>query len=475
MLRPRALLRIGWALAVAIGTGCGAGSPSAPPNIVLISIDSLRPDHLGAYGYERDTSPTIDRLAREGARFENVLSTTSWTLPAHAALFTGLYDSTHGLVDNGQKLDDGHVTLAEVLKARGYETAGFFGGPYLHPVFGLSQGFDVYQSCMTTTDDDARERRVRREARLRRGRSHKDITGPRTQAEIARWAEARTATSPYFLFVHLWDVHYDFVPPSPFDEIFDTGYKGGVTGRLMTDPNIRPNMGRRGLEHVISLYDGEIRWTDHVLDEILADLASRGMLENTLVVITSDHGEEFFEHRSKGHAKSLFDEVLKVPLIFWWPDALEAGLVVSQQVRLVDLFPTLAGFAGATGLVSQGRDIAPLLRGEPMEPAPSLAELYLDGRSQHALRTDTSKSYRFEADGPAYLYSLDRDPEEKNWIAPGDESLEEERARAERELDEAVQGALHLRELLGDRKPGNAELPDELAAELQSLGYLDGP
>ena len=119
------------------------------PDIILISIDSLRPDHLGCYGYGRPTSPTIDALAQEGVRCASAVSTTSWTLPAHAALFTGLYDSAHGAVDNGTKLVDSHVTLAEVLQDAGYQTAGFYGGPYLHPMFGLGQGFETYESCMS--------------------------------------------------------------------------------------------------------------------------------------------------------------------------------------------------------------------------------------------------------------------------------------------------------------------------------------
>ena len=125
------------------------------PDIILISIDSLRPDHLGCYGYRQPTSPTIDNLAGDGVRFENAISTTSWTLPAHAALFTGLYDSAHGLIAAGLRLADANVTLAEVLSQAGYQTAGFFGGPYLHPTFGLDQGFQTYQSCMTTLPDDA--------------------------------------------------------------------------------------------------------------------------------------------------------------------------------------------------------------------------------------------------------------------------------------------------------------------------------
>jgi arylsulfatase A-like enzyme len=190
--------------------GCSGDPKPAPPNIILVSIDSLRASSLGCYGYKRETSPFIDELAEKGVRFENAISTSSWTLPAHAALFTGLYDSTHGLVDNGQRLADGLVTLAEVLRARGYHTAGFFSGPYLHPTFGLARGFDVYESCMTTTPDEASEEEIRGGAQLVAGPSHRDVTGPRTLEKVSRWAD-RDLEEPFFLFVHLWDVHYDYM------------------------------------------------------------------------------------------------------------------------------------------------------------------------------------------------------------------------------------------------------------------------
>jgi len=178
------------ATALAASAACGAEHGAARgPNLLLVSIDSLRPDHLGCYGYARDTSPVIDRLAREGVRFQTAVSTTSWTLPAHAALFTGMYDSAHGLVDNGLSLSDAHRTLAEELALHGYQTAGFYGGPYLHPTFGLSQGFGHYQSCMTAVAEGASAEEVRAESRAPRGAAHEDVTGPRTVEEFGRWLD----------------------------------------------------------------------------------------------------------------------------------------------------------------------------------------------------------------------------------------------------------------------------------------------
>jgi arylsulfatase A-like enzyme len=224
------------------------------PNIVFVSIDSLRRDHVGCYGYGKATTPVIDALAADGVRFDSAVSTTSWTLPAHAAMFTGLYDSTHGLYDNGLRLAPEHATLAEQLAASGYHTAGFYSGPYLHPTFGLGDGFEVYTSCMTAVDAGAGDEHVRSESRAPAGKSHDDITGPRTVAEVTRWADQRPQDRPYFLFVHMWDVHYDFIPPPPYDTRFDPDYTGTLSGvDFMGNPAVNPQMAPRELEHLLAL------------------------------------------------------------------------------------------------------------------------------------------------------------------------------------------------------------------------------
>jgi len=439
---------------------------------VLISIDSLRADHLGCYGYPRETTPFIDSLADRGVRFENAVSTTSWTLPAHAAMFTGLWDSTHGLVDNGLRLGDGQRTLAEVLGERGYRTAGFFGGPYLHPTFGLGQGFDVYQSCMTTTADDASAETIRQGALYGRDRSHADVTGPRTRDEVTRWA-ATVADGPYFLFVHLWDVHYDYIPPREYVEMFDPDYRGDLDGaEFTTNERLRPDMPRRDLEHLIALYDGEIRFTDDILRQIFAMLEERGLLENTLVTITADHGEEFFEHGGKGHQETLYEEVVRVPLIVLWPGRFEGGRVVADQVGLVDLMPTLARLAGDTeDLPVQGRSLDPLLRGESIPSRPSLMELLVNGRTMRGLRTNDVKVIRVRDGEPAALLDLRSDPAELRPVLPGSER-EPERREWERRLDRTVAEAAAMGELLQEAGPERIELREELLERLRSLGYL---
>jgi arylsulfatase A-like enzyme len=455
--------------------GDGPGVAATPPNVVLVSIDSLRPDHLGSYGYAKPTSPTLDRLAAEGVRFATAVSTTSWTLPAHAALFTGLYDSAHGLVDNGISLAKTHETLAEKFRAAGYQTAGFFGGPYLHPTFGLGQGFDTWQSCMTTLPDDVAPGALR--AAILRGQdpSHQDVTGPRTVRELTRWLE-QARPGPFFLFLHLWDVHYDYIAPESLVRIFDPDYTGSLDGRnLIANPAISAALPPRDREHLLALYDAEVRFSDQTLEQILAALAARGRLENTLLVVTADHGEEFFEHGGKGHQQTLYEEVVRVPLILHWPGQLAAGSVVAAPVRLIDVMPTLLELAGigssaptqGGSLVPlQGRSLVPLLRGRTLPEEPALSELLVDGRDLRALRTRTHKLIADQRAGYAGWYDLVGDPGEQHALPDSPAARE-----ALEQLAATTRGALDLRTRHA-LTPEPAELDALLRESLESLGYL---
>ena len=444
-------------------------APARRPDVVLISIDSLRPDHLGCYGYPKPTSPTIDRLAAEGARFDTAVSTTSWTLPAHAAMFTGLYDSAHGLVDNGLELDAGHATLAESFASAGWHTAGFYGGPYLHPTFGLDQGFETWTSCMTTTSDDEPEADLRRAVGSGKNRSHEDVTGPRTLEAVERWA-AQLDGRPFFLFLHLWDVHYDYIPPREYVEMFDPGYEGTLDARnLPRNPAVHVRMAERDKEHLLALYDGEIRFTDDVLAKILAVLEAKGRLENALVVVTADHGEEFFEHGAKGHQRSLNEEVVRVPLIVRWPGVVPAGAVVETPARLIDLYPTIASLAGVACPPVQGRDLAPALRGERLEPEAALLELLVRPIELRAWREDEFKVIRGQPpkSAPVKLgYDLEADPREQRPVPSADERI----PVALRALDEELERSIALRESRGiGASPFRADA--SIDARLRTLGY----
>lgn len=462
-LRTRAAVVV-----VGLATACGpdldppSTSPTKNglqrrPDVVLISIDSLRHDHLGCYGYPKPTSPTIDRLASEGVRCEVAVSTTSWTLPAHAAMLTGLFDSAHGVVDNGLALSPARITLPEVLSESGWDTAGFYGGPYLDPIFGLGQGFERYESCMSP------------EA----GNSHEDVTGPRTLGAVERWLAEVVKdgnAEPFFLFIHLWDVHYDYKPPASYVEIFDPAYAGSLDASdLPHNSAIAPDMAPADLQHLVALYDGEIRFTDEILGRILDAMDRSGRLRDALVVVTADHGEEFFEHGGKGHQKTLFDEVVRVPLIVRWPGHLPPGTVVRDQVRLVDLAPTILSLAGVSKRPPmQGRDISPLLRGEPMAPESALIELLVDRNDIRGSRTQAEKVISWRHAGRSFLYDLVRDPNEANPIAEPSPRLTAALAGLERVFEAGSENASRS-------EAGRVEIAPDLARRLGVLGYAGEP
>jgi arylsulfatase A-like enzyme len=362
--------------------------------VLLVSIDSLRPDHLGCYGYERDTSPVIDALAAEGVRYETVAAPSSWTLPAHATLFTALPPEGHGLRVDATALTDEAVCLAEVLRDAGYATSAFVGGPFLRRMYGLDQGFDHYDESVVRSFRDAQ----------------RGSTSPELVANATDWLsdwDRDGRERPFFLFLHLWDVHYDYAPPPPYDRMFDPDYTGDITGNdFETGRTIHRNMDPTDLEHVVALYDGEIRFTDEHLGQLLAQLDELGLRDDLLVVVTADHGEEFFEHGAKGHRKNLFDPTLLVPLVMRWPGRLPAGEVVQNQVRLQDVPTTILALAGVEppfGFGFQGQGAPRALRPDQGDGAvdsagdnngsghPAYADL--EGRVT-TLRTDRYKFVR---------------------------------------------------------------------------------
>lgn len=471
----------GWALACCLVVG-GCATDPVTPNVVLVSIDSLRADHLSAYGYERLTSPHIDALARSGALFEDAFSTTSWTLPSHIALFTSMYDTVHGVVSHGRALDPLRTTLPQVLGQHGYATAGFYSGPYLIPAFGFGRGFDTYVPCMDYLDADAMERTDLVPASHRA--SHGDVTSPCLYDAVASWLDGRR-DKPFFLFVHMWDVHYDYIPPADYAQRFtDPAYESSIDFTdLQNNPAINRGMDRRDLAHLIGLYDGEIAFTDHYLGRIVERLESLGLRDDTLIVVTADHGEAFFEHGLKGHQNDLYDEVLRIPLIFSWPGHVVAGRHYTEQVSIIDIMPTILGLADIPAPPEiLGRDLSPLLRDErESDHAGStvFAELTVFGRSYDlhlkALRTPQYKAVANLAPPGGGrprvdVYDLAADPGEQRPIGRDRADL----ARmAARQLDEMItRSEEYARGLPREAADGSAPDLAPIRDRLRALGYL---
>jgi arylsulfatase A-like enzyme len=408
-----------WALAGA-GRPLERSAPGARPNVLLVSIDSLRADHLGGYGYARDTSPAIDALAREGVLFEHAISSAPWTVPAHMTLLTGLPPELHGVISARQKLAPDATTLAEVLQGAGYETAAFVSGPTVMASYGFDQGFASYDESMV-------EQRPRH--------AGGSVTSPGltdlVSGWLRRWSEAGRR-APFFVFLHMWDVHDDYVPPAEYARRFDPDYTGDLDARgFEMNPRLKPSMDPRDLQHLIALYDAEIRYTDDHLARILATVRALGVLDDTIVVITADHGEEFFEHGQKGHAKTLYDEVLRVPLVVRYPRRIAFGRRVGAQVRLMDVAPTILGLArvpapdgfggDVLALEHRAADLTPYVAGQRPAPVPPLVAFSSNRwlkADQHAVRTATGKLIRHDRPPPSRpakteLFDLAVDPGEQ--------------------------------------------------------------
>ena len=474
--RPAALTKPLLAALAAACAACGGGQESERPNVVLISIDTLRPDHLGCYGYHRPTSPNIDALAEQGALFEQHISSAPWTLPAHTAMFTSVPDSVHGVVDAVRfRLSEAFETLPESFQGAGYRTGGFFAGPYLHPAFGLGQGFDRYVDCVQTVPDgevDEDNEWSMRDPVLRA--SHHGVTNDKVYAEWQRFfGEASVEEEPFFAFVHLWDVHFDFTPPPPYDTLFDPDYDGPFTGRdFFYDPAINAAIPERDKEHIIALYDGEIAWTDEIVGRIRHDLGAAGLLEDTILVITSDHGTELFDHGGKGHRTTLYDEQIHIPLIIHQPGVVRPARFAGQT-RMIDLGPTLRDLAGLPAVsTTMGESLGPFLRGERegAPDRPAVSELMSVGRNLRSLRVSGGKYVVNHDNGGSAWFDLMGDPAE---LQPLDASASDGGAALKRLYDAAAAEIISGIE----RAPASADAADVPASIRRSLaanGYAGG-
>ncbi len=471
-------------LLAGILTGCT--EDAGPLNIVFISIDSLRADHVGCYGYGRNTTPVLDRLAAQGAVFENVVAESSWTLPTHVTMLTGLGGLTHGVNEFvGARMAEGQVTLAERLQEAGYRTWGIYSGPYLHPVFGFGRGFDGYEGVLGDTeldeqDFDLAQTGADRAVMAENARSHRMATSDLVSEKATAFIRAQ-AEHKFFLFLHYFDVHYDYIPPEEIWRQFDADYDGTLTGEnFRRNGDIHPDMDPRDLEHILALYDGEIFYTDLFIGKVLEALDENELADDTLVVVTSDHGDEFFEHGNKGHAQTLFDEVLMVPLIMRLPGRIQAGLRIPEQVRHLDIAPTLASFAGLEAYTSdEGRDLHSSLTGGEVVPIQgAVSSLSRNGRLL-SYRNPGMKYlvHRGRSEIAERLYDLSTDPEEqvpllqKSEITPDHRpSLAMIKALPDPRIRQRF-SAIASRDL-GPPATENPEIPKELLEQLRSLGYV---
>lgn len=326
-----------------------AAAPGAP-NVLLIIWDTARALSLSLYGHSRETTPELTRFARNGTVFESAFATSSWSLPAHASLYTGRYPHETN-VGHSTPLNTDFPTLGEVLAKHGYVTGGFTGNLYFGSRdFGMARGFSWYEDASSLTWEKVAStyslsRRVL-SAWLRVKHSHEElVTRPADdlRADVARWIDRR-GNHPFYAFVNFFDAHAPYVSPRPFNVAFSpTPPRYWIEEPRPTDPAV--------LRELETAYESAIRYLDHELGLFLADLERRGVLRNTLVIITADHGEQFGDHGTQylGHERSLYTSVLRVPLVMVYPPRVPAGVRRAEVVSIRDIPTTVLDVLGLDG------------------------------------------------------------------------------------------------------------------------------
>lgn len=417
--------------------------PARAPNILLIVMDTVRAASVSACGYERDTTPALRALAQRSIRFERALATSSWTLPSHASMFTGRYPYELSTTWT-TPLDGTHPVVAEYLSARGYRTGGFVANLlYCSREFGLARGFSHYEDYTKVGDEIVFHSHVLRELAnanvVRRALRYYKPLGAKSAADVNRdflaWVD-RDPSRPFFAFLNYMDAHEPYDAPSPFAERFDrTGtrpriaqwdYEGRGAHRSATD--VSPVE----IEAELDAYEAGIAAMDDAIDRLLADLRARGRLDDTWVVVTSDHGEQFGEHGHHGHGASLYTQETHVPLMVWHARALEAPRSIAGPVTLRDLAATLTGFVGEGASPFPGRS---LMRPDDGWDADGEASPVLSqhGVQHRSIREPPGRTPRIEAlvvgrhrvirraDGVCEVYDLAADPREKANLADTEE------------------------------------------------------
>jgi len=426
--------------------------PEGQPNVVVVLIDCLRADHVGVNGAARPATPNIDALAAEGVNFRHAYAQATWTRPSVPSLLTGLYPSEHGLIafeqtvtdkTEGAKLSDDVVTLAEVLKASGYSTALIADQYQLAPQFNLTQGFDHYDN--------------------------KAGPAPRLNRDFLHWVDG-LESGPFFAYLHYLDIHWPYCPPPAVRRVFDAGKSSlnfcqnwrGLrddinAGKVQLSSDDRQAMSAR--------YDEELLDLDARLGELFRELKERDLWDQTLVVVTADHGEEFMEHGAVGHGQSLYDELMHVPFVVKPPSSWRAPRGASRDglMETRSLVPTLVAAAGASIIPRyEAPSLLPWLRATP--PAAPASFVVAEEGEGVALRTETWKLIRDAPGAEDRLYDLVADPgETKNVAAANPAELASLRTKLQRWRE--------------DRRPSAAEpmvLDSEVDKGLKALGYITG-
>jgi arylsulfatase A-like enzyme len=439
-------------LPAAIALACLGCGEAPPPNVLLVTIDTLRADRMSAYGHARDTTPWLSELAADGVRFDRAYASSSWTAPSVVSLLTSLEPATHG-IEHGHLKDrviveqevipDALPFWPELLRNAGYRTFGITANTHLYGRFGFARGFDRYE-CVGFLDAD------------------------RVLEVLLGWRDEIADSQPWFVWIHLLDPHARYTPRAPWiGDWFPDYRREWQPLRHVLVPGSYKELGAapgtRRFELVQALYDSEIRYSD---EAIRVAATALNLSERDLVVVTSDHGEEFLEHDHFGHGVSLFEEVLRVPLLLRLPGLRHAGRVIDTPVAAIDVLPSVLDALDLPAPPElQGRSLLPLLEGDAAEEvavSASLARFPYLGKD--ALIQGRWKLVKPRNSEERLLFDLESDPGEQTDVS-----------ERERERSEAMALALARRlEAARERRvePGSVELSSEELEQLEALGYV---
>lgn len=407
---------------------------SGSPNILFITIDTLRADRLGCYGYKVGRTPNVDALANDGVLFENARTAVPLTLPSHATMFTGLYPTATGVRDNlYYSLPDDTHTLAEVLKEHGYVTSAVVGAYVLHSKFGLAQGFDYYNDHFGGVAGETSGNYPERNAQQ--------------TADIAiEWLETHAKKKRFFLWVHFFDPHAPYRPPEPY-------------ASELSNP-----------------YDGEIAYTDYHLGRLLKELNQLGLDSNTVIIIAGDHGEGLGEHGESTHGLLVYDSTLRVPLIIKAPQW-NGGKRISRIVSLVDVFPTVLSFAGIRNseINTQGIDLANLVveKGKGKDEGKAREAIYFESRNGYneygwaPLRGLVIGKYKYIEAPSQQLYDVESDPNELHNLADEEKKLADKLANKLSVIAKTITSEV--------TSSARGAVSEADVAKLRALGYISAP
>ncbi|MDO8602287.1 MAG: sulfatase [Candidatus Omnitrophota bacterium] len=419
-------------------------------NVLFITIDALRPDHLSCYGYKRNTSPNIDKLSREGVIFTQAISASSSTISSVPSIMTSTYPDVHGIWEFGNFLDSSIVTLESVLKKNNFYTGIISAQLYPHLI---SRG-------------DFFSKKLKLDAKA---------------DEITDWAIdwlGKNKNKKFFLWLHYFDPHGPYTPPSPYDEMYikDRFYEKGIEIPLLNKerggfggiPGYQAQDGNKDKNYYIAKYDGEIRFTDNQIGRLINALKETGLLHKTIIIITSDHGESLGEHNYYfDHGAYLYDNLIKVPLIIYFNSFVPLNKTINQQVSLIDIMPTILDIAKVRlhrQAKFEGVNLVPLISKREVRRNPYVFSEYFEGGSQKfAIRGNGWKLLYGKKNGDYELYNLKDDPGELNNLF----FLEKEKSEdLMRMLD------IFLKRPVRKTKRTKIELNEEDKEKLKSLGYL---